>query len=49
MLAEARAGTLGFGKKLLPESRHTVFIVDRRCPEFGVRGRVKFDVHRRLS
>jgi hypothetical protein len=40
---------LHFKKKLLPETRHAVFVIDRRCPEFGVRGTVKFNLHRRFS
>ena len=40
---------LDLTKKLFPETRHTVFVLDRRCPEFGVRGTVKFDLHRRFS
>ena len=49
MLAQARAGMLDFGKKLLPETQHMVFVEDCRYPEFGVRGSVKFDFHRRFS
>ena len=40
---------LNLNKKLFPETRHAVFVVDRRCPEFGVRGTVKFNLHRRFS
>lgn len=33
MLAQARAGMLEFGQKLLPETRHTVFVKNCRSPE----------------
>jgi hypothetical protein len=49
MLSQARAGLLDFNKKLLPETRYTVFVIDRRCPQFSVRGTVKFHLHRRFS
>jgi hypothetical protein len=49
MLAQARAGVLDLGKKLLSETWQTVFVEDCRCPEFGVRGTVKFDLHLRFS
>jgi hypothetical protein len=32
---------LDFGKKLLPETRNTIFVEDCCCPEFGVRDTVK--------
>ena len=42
MVAQARASMLNFGKKLLPETRHPVFVEDCGCPQFGVCGTVKF-------
>ena len=36
MLAQARASTLDFDEKLLPETRHTVFVEDCCRPQFGV-------------
>jgi hypothetical protein len=49
MLAQARASMLDFVEKLVPETWHTVFVEDCRCPKFGLRGTVKFDLHRRFS
>lgn len=40
---------LHFVEKLLTKTRRTVFIEDCRCPEFGICGTVKFDLHRRFS
>jgi hypothetical protein len=40
---------LDFAKKLLSETRRTLFVESCRGPEFGVRGKVKFDLHLRFS
>ena len=49
LLAQARGYMLDFAKKLLSETRRTLFVKSCRRPKFGVRGRVKFDLHLRFS